>query len=70
VGAAVALAEKLHKPLDQLTPEEFQSVDRRLDRDVAQVFDLEQAMNRRNLPGAPGRREVARQLMRWQKMLG
>jgi hypothetical protein len=33
------------------------------------VFNLKRAMERRNLVGAPGTKEVAKQLARWQKML-
>ena len=36
---------------------------------VASVFDLTAAMNRRNLVGAPGTREVEHQLRRWEKHL-
>jgi argininosuccinate lyase len=69
VGALVALAEKKGKPLDQLTLEEIQSVEKRFGADALAVFDLRRAMPKRNLPGAPGTREVARQLARWQKAL-
>ena len=54
VGAVVALAEKTGKPLDQLTLAELQSVDQTFGRDALGVFDLERAMSRRNLTGAPG----------------
>ena len=68
VGALVALAERLGKPLDQLTLAELQSVEKKLGPDARGVFDLEQAMARRRLPGAPGTREVAKQLARWKKL--
>lgn len=69
VGAVVALAEKLGKPLDQLTVAEFQSVDKTFGSDVTAVFNLEKAMLHRALPGAPGTREVQAQLARWRKIL-
>ena len=69
VGAVVALAEKAGKPLDKLSLEEFQSVDPDFGRDVLQVFNLEQAMARRKVPGGPGTGEVRRQLDRWKKAL-
>ncbi|MBU6410205.1 MAG: hypothetical protein KGR98_07440, partial [Verrucomicrobia bacterium] len=69
VGAVVALAEKLGKRLDALTPSELQSVDEALDGDALSVFDLKTAMARRNLPGAPGAKEVAKQLAGWGKRL-
>jgi hypothetical protein len=34
-----------------------------------EVFDLKQAMTKRNLTGAPDNREVARQLAKWRKAL-
>ena len=70
VGAVVALAEKSGTPLDRLTLADFQSVDQTFTRDVTEVFHLEKAMTRRALTGAPGTKEVAKQLARWQKLLG
>jgi argininosuccinate lyase len=69
VGRVVALAEKLGKPLNELTLAELQSVDRTFDRDAPGVFDVKRALARRNFPGAPGPREVARQLARWRRLL-
>ena len=70
VGAVVALAEKLRKPLNQLTLAELRSVEPKFGPGVNRLFDLKQALSRRNLAGAPGTREVARQLARWKKALG
>ena len=64
VGAVVALAEKAGKPLNQLTLAELQSVDQAFGRDALGVFDLQRAMAKRNLTGAPGTKEVAKQLAR------
>jgi len=69
VGAVVGLAEKLGKPLDRLTLAELQSVDPTFAKDALKVFDLKAAMAKRNLPGAPGTKEVAKQLARWRKLL-
>ena len=69
VGAAVALAEKLGRPLDGLTAAELKSVNAAFGPDAMASFDLAEAMARRNLPGAPGTKEVARQLARWQVAL-
>ncbi len=69
VGAVVALAEKLGKLLNRLTLAELQSVDKAFGRDVLAVFDLQRAMTKRNLTGAPGTKEVAKQLARWRKLL-
>jgi argininosuccinate lyase len=69
VGALVARAEKLGKPLNQLTLEEFKSGDSRFEADVHTLFNLQKASDRRNLIGAPGRKEVKKQLARWKKRL-
>ncbi|MCC7375144.1 MAG: argininosuccinate lyase [Verrucomicrobiales bacterium] len=69
VGAVVALAEKSGRPLNQLSVEEMRAASDRFEKDVVDVFDLKAAMRRRNLVGAPGTREVRRQLSRWSKAL-
>ncbi|MSU59730.1 MAG: argininosuccinate lyase [Pedosphaera sp.] len=79
VGAVVALAEKsgspshtgakAGKPLNKLSLAELQSVDKSFGRDARGVFDLKRAMTRRNLTGAPGTKEVAKQLARWRQLL-
>ena len=69
VGALVALAEKVGKPLDEVTLEEFRGVDSHFGPDVADVFNLEKAMSRRVMTGAPGTREVKKQLARWMKLV-
>ena len=66
VGEVVALAEKLGRPLDQLTVAEFQGVEPRFGADVRKLFDLKRAMARRSSPGAPGTREVQKQLAAWR----
>ena len=70
VGAVVALAERLGRPLNQLTLAEMQSVEKSFAPDAPKIFDLKQALARRNLTGAPGSKEVGKQLLRWQKLLG
>jgi len=67
VGAAVALAEKLVKPMDKLSLAELQSVDKAFAPDALDIFNLPAAMAKRNLTGAPGTKEVAKQLARWRK---
>ena len=69
VGAVVALAEKSGKLLNALTLGELQSVDTAFGRDALAVFDLKTAMAKRNAVGAPGTKEVAKQLGRWRKRL-
>jgi argininosuccinate lyase len=69
VGALVALAERLGKPLDQLTLPELQSVEKRFAADALKTFDLAEALARRKVTGAPGTAEVRAQLARWSKRL-
>jgi hypothetical protein len=44
-------------------------VDKTFGRDAPGVFDLKRAMARRNLTGAPGTKEVGKQLLRWREQL-
>jgi argininosuccinate lyase len=69
VGLVVALAEKRGQPLNQLSLEELRSVDKTFAREALRVFDLEKAMARRNLVGAPRARQVRKQLMKWEQRL-
>ncbi len=69
VGAVVALAEQKGKLLSQLTTAELQEIEPQFGRDARTVFDLKKAMSRRNLPGAPGTKELVRQLDRWHNLL-
>ena len=69
VGTVVALAEKTGKPLNKLSLAELQSIDKTFGRDALGVFNLKTAMAKRNLTGAPGTKEVAKQLARWRENL-
>jgi argininosuccinate lyase len=69
VGAVVALTEKTGKPLNRLSFADLQSVDKAFGRDALGVFNLQRAMAKRNLTGAPGTKEVAKQLARWRAQL-
>jgi len=69
VGLAVAAAEKAGKRLNELTLAELQAIQCRFAADALALFDLERAMRRRELVGAPGPRQVRRQLARWRKLL-
>ena len=69
VGEVVALAERQGKSISQIPLLELRALDKHFESDVTDVFDLRQAMRKRNLIGAPGTAEVQRQLARWQKLL-
>jgi argininosuccinate lyase len=69
VGAVVAAAERAGKPLNELDVASLQKIDSHFSADVATMFDLKTAMSRRRMTGAPGTKQVASQLARWQKIL-
>ena len=69
VGAIVALAEKKRKLLSKLTLKELQSVDSNFEKDALELFDPQLSLDRRNILGGPGTKEVKRQLARWKKQL-
>ena len=69
VGKVVALAESECKTLAELSLSELQAIDASFAKDVRDVFQLKKAMARRQLVGAPGPRELKKQLRRWQKLL-
>ncbi len=69
VGAVVALAERKKKKLNELTLAELKSVDKTFGNDAMAVFNLEKAMAKRNITGAPGTKEVKGQLKKWKKQL-
>jgi argininosuccinate lyase len=68
-GAAVGAAERMGKPLNQLTAKEWRQIDPAFGSGAPEVFELRRALSRRELAGAPGPRQVARQLARWRKLL-
>jgi len=69
VGAVVAHCEKTSKALNELTATEYRQFSEHFDDDVLEVFNLKKAMRRRQLTGAPGSKEVAKQLAKWDKLL-
>jgi argininosuccinate lyase len=69
VGAAVAVAEKKKKKLNELDLAEFRAVHKAFADDVLAVFDLRKAMAQRTIIGAPGTDEVRKQLARWSKLI-
>jgi len=68
VGKVVALAERVGKPLNRLTLAQLKSVDGTFSADALEVFNLQKAMERRKMTGAPGTGEVRKQLQRWRAL--
>ncbi len=69
VGAAVALAEKTGRTLRELAVGEYREIAEEFGEDLREIFELPRALASRDIPGAPGGRQVARQLRRWQRQL-
>jgi argininosuccinate lyase len=70
VGKAAAYATAQAKPLARLSAEEWSRFHKKFERDVLRCFDARRSLARRELVGAPGPKQVARQLARWEKALG
>jgi argininosuccinate lyase len=69
VGKAAAFATSQGRPLARLTAAEWRAFHPAFEKDVLRVFDARRSLSRRELPGAPGPRQVARQIARWEKAL-
>jgi argininosuccinate lyase len=69
VGKAAAAATRQRKGISELSGGEWRSFHPRFERDVLKVFDARRSLRRRELTGAPGPRQVARQIARWEKAL-
>ncbi|HET6410950.1 MAG TPA: argininosuccinate lyase [Anaeromyxobacter sp.] len=69
VGKAAAFAARAGRPLRELTAREWRSFHRRFGGDVAACFDVRRSLRRRELPGAPGPRQVRAELDRWGRLL-
>jgi argininosuccinate lyase len=65
----VALAEDENKGMDELTVEQFQSVDKRFGSDVLSVFDYESSVELKDATGGTSRRAVLEQLEALEKTL-
>jgi argininosuccinate lyase len=69
VGAVVAHSKQTGKALNELSAADYRQFSELFGKDVVAVFDLNNAMQRRKLTGAPGTKEVAKQLARWTQIL-
>jgi len=70
VGAAAAFATREGKALAALSAAEWRRFHRAFAPDVVRRFDARASLARREIPGAPGPKQVGRQLARWEKELG
>ena len=69
VGKAAAFAVRQGRPMASLTAQEWRGFHRRFEKDVLRCFDARRSLARRELPGAPGPRQVRAELRRWRKAL-
>ena len=69
VGALVALAEKLNKPLNLLSLKDMQSISKKFKEDALEVFNLKKSLDKRGITGSPSSKEVKKQLRFWLKRL-
>jgi argininosuccinate lyase len=69
VGGVVRLAEQKGVPLNQLSHADVRTVHDAFAADWNRVFDLKRALAKREGTGMPGPKQLARQFVRWKKML-
>lgn len=68
-GEAVSFAEKSHRHLDQLSLEEFRSIDPRFESDVLEIFDFEESVQKRYAAGGTSKDSVLMQIHNvWEKI--
>ncbi len=70
VGRAANHAARNGRGLAQLTFQEWRGFHPAFGRDVVRCFDARRSLGRREIIGAPGPKQVARQLARWERALG
>ena len=61
-GRVVALAEKEGQPMDKLSFEQLQGVDKRFEKDVMEVFDYQKSVEMRSAKGGTSRSAVMEQI--------
>ena len=69
VGGVVRLAEKNSVEINQLATADVKQVHAAFDDDWIEVFDLKRALAKREGTGMPGPKQVAKQFVRWRKLL-
>ena len=65
----VNLAEKKNKRLDELTFEEIRTIDRKLNKDVLNVFDLKNAVNSKKSYGGTSFENIKKMIIKYKKEL-
>ena len=70
VGKAARLATSRRAPLTSLSAGDWKAIHPTFEKDVLKCFDARRSLSRRDITGAPGPKQVRRQLARWEKALG
>jgi argininosuccinate lyase len=70
VGKAAKLATARRAPLTSLSAADWKAIHPTFEKDVLKCFDARRSLSRRDITGAPGPKQVRRQLARWEKALG
>ncbi|KAF2718011.1 argininosuccinate lyase [Polychaeton citri CBS 116435] len=68
-GQCVALAEKENVPMDKLSFEQIQGIDKRFEKDVMAVFDYQKSVEMRSAKGGTSRQAVLEQIEAVKKTL-
>ena len=68
-GQVVALAEKEGRPMDQLSFEQLQGVEKRFEKDIMSVFDYQKSVEMRSAKGGTSRSAVMEQIEAVKKAL-
>ncbi|KAK4551961.1 argininosuccinate lyase [Recurvomyces mirabilis] len=68
-GQVVALAEQKKKPMDQLSFEELQGVDKRFEKNIMEVFDYSKSVEMRSAKGGTSKKAVLEQIEAVKKAL-
>ncbi|MDR2462157.1 MAG: argininosuccinate lyase [Verrucomicrobiales bacterium] len=69
VGQAVALSERRRIPLNKLPLTVWKKLHPVCDASLQKIFNVREALSRRKMTGAPGKKQVEEQLKRWEKIL-
>jgi argininosuccinate lyase len=69
-GRVVVLAEKEGKPMDRLTVEQLQGVDKRFGNDVLEVFNYERSVEMKSAIGGTSKSAVEEQINRLKRVIG
>ncbi|MBR6389686.1 MAG: argininosuccinate lyase [Opitutales bacterium] len=69
VGGLVALAEKTNTPINELSDAAAKKVCPHLGEDWKSVFDLKRAISMREKAGMPGKKQTAKRIAYWKKLL-